>query len=170
MPAHPGLRVLAPADMVLHAMCHLFMNEEMTRALRDLSDLHLLLRHFDQNEAGFWPRLLSRAPELDLCRPLFYGLRYTSSLLGTPVPAETLRQTERWAPAWTAPMDALWHRAFRSPHPSATLKGHALALFALYIRGHWLRMPPAMLARHLSVKALGLHKDRPSEGAADKGG
>jgi hypothetical protein len=28
-----------------------------------------------------------------------------------------------------------------------------LALFALYVRAHWLRMPPGMLARHLAVKA-----------------
>jgi hypothetical protein len=55
-------------------------------------------------------------------------------------------------------MDSIWHRALRCPHPSAALAGSAAARFALYVRGHWLRMPPGMLARHLTIKALRLHK------------
>ncbi len=167
---HAGLHVLAPADMVLHGMTHLFMNEEMSRALRDLSDLDLLLRHFGACDAGFWPHLLTRAGHLGLQRPLYYGLRYTSLLLGTPVPAEVLSQAATHAPAWVAPMDILWRRALRSQHPSAELRGHRLALFALYVRGHWLRMPPLMLARHLTVKALKLHERPESRAAGETGG
>ena len=29
-----------------------------------------------------------------------------------------------------------------------------VAVFILYVRSHWLRMPPMMLARHLGTKAL----------------
>lgn len=167
LPEHPGLFVLAPADLVLHSMTHLFMNEDMSRAQRDLSDLDLLLRHFAEVEPGFWSTLLERAARLDLRRPLYYGLRYPHALLGTPVPASTLAVAERWGPSWRLPMDALWQRALRSPHPAAALPGQRLALFALYVRGHWLRMPPAMLARHLAVKAFGLHERRE---ASDRGG
>ena len=34
-----------------------------------------------------------------------------------------------------------------------------MAVFALYVRAHWLRMPPVMLVRHLTVKALRLHEE-----------
>ncbi len=155
---HSGLRVLAPTDMVLHSMTHLFMNEEMSHALRDLSDLDLLLRHFAGAAPDFWPQLLERAARLDLCCPLYYGLRFSAQILRTPVPAGVLSDTRRWRPRWVALMDAIWRRALRPAHPTSALTGQGLALFALYVRGHWLRMPPLMLARHLTIKALRLHE------------
>jgi hypothetical protein len=163
LPDLPGLFVLSPTDMVLHSMTHLFMNEEMSHGLRDLSDLDLLLRHFGQN-ATFWPDLLARAAVLDLQRPLFYGLRYTARQLNTPVPASALQASSAAGPgpALRRMMDALWSRALAPAHPSASPPLAGLALFALYLRGHWLRMPPWMLARHLTVKALRLHgRDHP---------
>jgi hypothetical protein len=56
-------------------------------------------------------------------------------------------------------MDAIWRRALLCPHPGSGLTGTATALFALYVRGHWLRMPPLLLARHLTIKAFRLHED-----------
>jgi hypothetical protein len=51
-------------------------------------------------------------------------------------------------------MDGLWRRALRSPHASAADGLTPLALFALYVRAHWLRMPPIALAKHLLIKAF----------------
>lgn len=162
LPGHSGLHVLAPVDMVLHSMTHLFMNDDMSHALRDLSDLDLLLRHFG-GEESFWPSLVPRAIELDLVRPLFYGLRYTHRLLRTPVPATVSAALAGLAPP--APlrplMDWIWIRALRSPHRSAHVFGRDQALFALYVRGHWLRMPPRLLAHHLATKALRRHERQP---------
>ena len=159
----PGLFVLSPTDMVLHSMAHLFLNEEMSHALRDLSDLDLLLRHFGKDPA-FWTQLPARATALDLQRPLYYGLRYTARQLHTPVPARTLRASESFGPvgAMRWAMDAIWSCALAPAHPSARRPLTGAALFALYLRGHWLRMPPWMLARHLTTKALRLQgKDQP---------
>ena len=160
--ALPGLadvKVLCPADMVLHSMTHLFMNDDMNHALRDLSDLDLLLRRFGP-EAAFWPELVRRARMHRLQRPLYYGLRYTARLLGTPVPEATQSAIAPDGP--TAPlrafMDAIWMRVLRTSHPSATLPGRTAAIFALYLRGHWLRMPPLLLMRHLAIKALRLNE------------
>lgn len=165
LPERPGLYVLGRADMALHCMTHLFMNEEMSHALRDLSDLDLLLRHFG-SDAGFWDELLERATRLDLQRPLHYGIRHATRLLDTPVPAFVLEHSSRLSP--TAPlralMDAIWRRALRCPHASAALTGTAAALFSLYLRGHWLRMPPWLLTRHLTIKALRLHERATPEG------
>jgi hypothetical protein len=156
---HQGLFVLAPEDMVLHSMTHLFLNDDTSYALRDLSDLDLLLRHFG-GRTDFWDTLLARAIDLNLSRPLYYGLRHTSHLLGSPVPALVLTQSAKMGPSsqQAAVMDAIWQRALRSRHPSANAPGTWAALSALYLRGHWLRMPPLMLARHLTIKALHLYE------------
>lgn len=160
LPNAPHFAVLAPPDMVLHSMVHLFHNDDLSHSLRDLSDLDLLLRQFGR-VAGFWPELVERARELDLARPLHYGLRYTSLLLATPVPPQTLVTASLGGPGrWIGAIsDGLWSRALRPRHLSASDRWTPLALFALYVRAHWLRMPPLLLVRHLTVKALGLHQD-----------
>lgn len=149
------LNVLAPADMILHSMTHLFHNEELSHGLRDISDLDLLLRYFGMN-LGFWDDLLQRAQLLELTRPLFYGLRYSKALLGTPVPEKVLEQSEQWAPPrlLCKVMDGLWMRALRPHHASVADILTPPALLLLYIRAHWLRMPPHLLAYHLIVKAF----------------
>lgn len=149
-----GVCVLAPVDMVLHSMTHLLHNEELSHGLRDLSDLDLLLRHFGV-VADFWIELVERARELDLARPLHYALQSTHRILATPVPSHTMAAAARAAPGWplSSLMDALWWRALRSQHKTAAPRWTAAALFLLYVRAHWMRMPPLLLARHLSIKA-----------------
>ena len=151
---HRGLWILAPTDLVLHSMAHLFHNEDLSHGLRDLSDLDLLLRSFG-SRPGFWEELVDRSNELDLSRSLHYGLEQAHAILATPVPESTLARARRFAPSWPVRgvMAALWSRALRSPHRSARDRWTPAALFALYVRAHWLRMPPLMLARHLFVKA-----------------
>ena len=151
--------VLNPVDMVLHSMVHLFHNDDLSHALRDLSDLDLLLRHLGRTPA-FWSDLSVRARELDLARPLYYGLRYTAALLATPVPQESLAAANESGPGRLAAAlsDRLWARALRPQHESAADGWAPLALFALYVRAHWLRMPPVLLLRHLTIKALHLHE------------
>jgi hypothetical protein len=149
-----NLMILAPADMVLHSAVHLFHDGEFDNALRDLVDLDILLRNFSDNP-GFWDALLNRATALELSRPLFYALRYTSRILGTPVPKEVAEaQIGRPPRAVLGLMDALLRRGLRPRHAMCDdwLTGTALGL--LYVRGHWLRMPPLLLAPHLLHKAL----------------
>ena len=150
----PRLHVLAPPDMVLHSMSHLFHNDDLSHGLRDLSDLDLLLRHFNAID-GFWEQLVERAKELDLRRPLYYGLYQAQRVFQTPVPAITLQGSRTFAPPWPlrSAMDWLWAGALRTPHPSTAGLLSALGSSALYVRAHWLRMPPRLLARHLLVKA-----------------
>ena len=160
----PRVQVLAPQDMVLHSMTHLFHNEELSHGLRDLSDLDLLLREFGSDPA-FWPGLVERARQLDLTRPLFYGLRYTQQFLATPVPAQTTAAMAQFAPRQPLGrvMDLLWSRGLASQHETAAPSNMALALFALYVRAHWLRMPPVLLTRHLATKAFLAPRDKPSK-------
>jgi hypothetical protein len=149
----PRLRVLAPIDMVLHSATHLFCNEDVGNSLRDLVDLDSLLREF-ASEDGFWRRLTVRACELDLTRPLYYALRYAARILGASIPADVLREAEIGRPPslLRGLMDALFLRTLQ---PDRATDGLAsLARGSLYVRAHWLRMPPLLLAHHLTVKAL----------------
>ncbi len=152
----PRLRVLAPADMVLHSLVHLFLEGDPVEGLRlrDLVDVTDLLAHFGQ-ERGFWESLVPRGRELDLQRPLYYGLRFARSILGADVPAAVVSDAESGAPAAPARrlMDWLVPLAMLPEHPDFPRRSAAVARWLLYARSHWLRMPPLMLARHLGYKA-----------------
>jgi hypothetical protein len=154
VPGDDVLRMLAPADMILHSATHLLNEGKFDRGLRDLDDINLLLRHFGADPA-FWPLLVERACELDLRRPLFYALRYAAALLGTPVPPE-IRAAPELAPpnaALRRLMDVLFERALCPGHPSCRDALSSPALFMLYLRAHWLLMPPHILLPHLLRKA-----------------
>ncbi len=156
----PRLSVPAPEDLLLHSATHLTHNEEMSHGLRDLSDITLLVAEFG-TDADFWPRLLARARLHGLMRPLGYALSHAAELLHAAVPEHVLEEVRAAAPpaALRPLMRSLWSRGLRPLHASAALPGTPLALFALYVRAHWLRMPPGLLARHLTVKALKLHEE-----------
>ena len=167
-PLHPRLRVLSAVDMILHSMTHLLHNEELAHGLRDLTDLDLLLRHHAA-EAGFWLALLQRAMQLDLQRPLAHGLRLVHGLLHTPVPADVQAQAHAQARMgafnrWCS--DAMWGRGLSCLHSTARRPGTALALGAVYLRAHWMRMPAPLLVRHLGTKALRALKEEPKPQAA----
>jgi hypothetical protein len=155
VPGAPGVQVLAPADMVLHSAVHLFYDGEFDKGLRDLFDIHRLLQHFAATP-GFWDELPRRARELELDRPLFYALRYSNRVLGTPVPAAVQAAVASARPnrPLLALMDRLFERALMPDHASCADRFSAAARFLLYVRGNWLRMPPLLLARHLLHKAF----------------
>jgi len=154
--AGTDLTMLAPEDMVLHAAAHAFQDGDLAAGLRDLTDLDLLLRHFAEAESGFWERLVPRAERLQLGRPLYYALRYARRLWRTPVPERAVAALRRARPAWPLGrlMDALVARALVPTGEEGSSPTADLARLLLYIRSHWLRMPPWLLARHLGRKAI----------------
>jgi hypothetical protein len=156
----PGgrVKVLAPLDMVLHSATHLFHEGELERGFRGLVDIDALLREFS-SEKGFWDRLVPRALELELSGPLFYALRYADMMLGTPIPravVEAVADTPggRGPGPMRALMDALFVRALQPFHPTCADTFTPVARWLLYLRGHWLRMPPGLLLIHLFRKAV----------------
>lgn len=156
----PGVAMLAPTDMVLHSATHLFHNEEFSHGLRDLVDIDQLLRHFG-TDAQFWAALTERAERMNLARLLYYALRFTGRLLGTPVPESALRAVSRHAPSAVtgAAMDALLTHGLR---PTMGLRSTRIARRLLYLRGHWLKMPVPLLAWHLTVKTFRREQQQPA--------
>ena len=151
--------VLCNEDIVLHAMVHLMFSDEMADKLRDLVDIKDLLVHFAGVDEGFWNRLVARAEELDLRRPAYYSLRYVKRLLDCSVPPSVISATKSWAPLapilWL--MDRLVPRALYPPHPDYRSRATDFSRLLLYIRSHWIRMPPWLLAYHLSYKFYATH-------------
>lgn len=149
----PYLR-LGDEDIVLHLCVHMFHDGELNNALRELFDLDSLLRRFGEDEA-YWMRLLKRAQEMGVVRPLYYGIRFTRLLLNTPVPDELVRYLEIAAPV--QPLRWLLEGAMKQT--ILPIRGEregvlrALAGQLLFLRSHWLRMPTGMLIKHLFTQA-----------------
>ncbi|WP_332811315.1 nucleotidyltransferase domain-containing protein [Sphingomonas sp.] len=138
-----GLRILAPADMVIHAAAHLFADGDLAGGLRNLWDIDRLLREFGERR-HFWRDLAWRARRHQLRAPVARALRLAASLYATPVD-EACAGRRRWS-------DGLFERRLLARSGWGSETSPALRL-GFYIRSHTLRMPLPMLARHLWIKA-----------------
>lgn len=130
-----GLRVLCPEDMICHASAHLFADGDLAGGLRNLWDIHCLLDEFADD--GFDTRLAARARMHGLHDAVALAQRLRAALYGE---GARLRGSDRLFVRRLTARDG-WGRQTR--------KGTELGF---YLRSHWLRMPPAMLARHLWTK------------------
>lgn len=133
----PGqtLRVLAPADMVLHSSAHLFRNGDFSQALRDLFDINGLLSHFGQNP-DFWKTLVERAEIHNLQLPCFCGLHFASRYFQIELNDQITQVMERWRPGkWQlAILNRLVDRALIPRELDRPDRGRD---FALNLLAHW---------------------------------
>ena len=146
---------LCDEDMVLHAIVHLFVDSDLSDKIRDLVDISGLLTHFSGEKGeGFWSQLVKRATELKLGRPVFYALRYSQSLMHTEIPEDAMNAVNKWKPSYPvlALMDRLVSRSLYPIHPDRHSKSTEFSRVLLLARSHWLRMPPWLLAYHVTVK------------------
>jgi hypothetical protein len=133
-----GLYVFAPVDMVIHSAAHLFADGELDGGLRNLWDIHCLLTEYA--DETFWSSLQSRADHHQLWTAVHRASRLAHRLYDTEIPNEWKDGQDHWYIARLTARDN-WGRGRRK-----------LIRLAFYIRSHWLRMPPLMLARHLWTK------------------
>ena len=138
-----GLRTLSSEDMIVHAAAHLFADGDLSGGLRNLWDIDRLLRRFGE-DPDFWPSLAERARLHQLRRPVALALRLSARLYGTPV--------DRRVAGRDRPADRLFEGRLLARNGWGQPVRPVLR-FAFYLRSHWLRMPPLMLARHLLIKA-----------------
>ncbi len=163
------LRVLCPTDMVLHAALHLFSEGETDNSLRNLIDISELLEYFCKIDR-FDDQLVARAFEVNLSRPLYYAVRYLRMILGGSFAEKAQLRLDEAAPPKIVIylMDTLYTHVFQGTHPSVRTRHWAWAKQALFLRGHWLRMPLHLLLPHLlrkSIRAL-LSQHRSQSAAA----
>lgn len=154
--------VLSPADMFLHSATHLFMSDELRGGLRDLVDMQMLCDHFSAGNPAYWQQLADRAGELGLQRPLYHAAGAMRRVLSAEIPADAARTIDRWGPPQL--LDAALSAAIdRHLAPASAARGPSwFAENLLFVRSHWVRMPPLMLLRHLAYKWwVGLREHRP---------
>lgn len=136
LPLADGLAMLSPQDMICHAAAHLIADGDLAGGMRNLWDIHCLVEEFGVEG------LADRARYHGLGPAVARAIRLATALYGTD-----------GGGAWGAlsAADRLFLRRItardgwgRTTRPVTRL--------GFYIRSHWLRMPPAMLARHLWAK------------------
>ncbi|OAH46575.1 hypothetical protein AX777_01555 [Sphingobium yanoikuyae] len=131
VPITDGLYMLSGEDRVCHAVAHLLADGDLQGGLRNLWDIHTLLADVD-----------SQALEARAAR---HGI------------APHVRQAQRLAAAiyGAGGRLPLWDRLVRARLLARNGWGQETRkalVFAFFVRSHWLRMPPLMLARHLLTK------------------
>ena len=136
VPLGNGLSVLAPDDMIVHAATHLFADGDLAGGLRNLWDIHCLIGEFGTDT------LAARAAHHGMTVAVSRALRLAHRLYASDVPD--------WARAPHRD-DALYRRRLLA-RDGWGRPTHGVTRLGFYARSHWLRMPPAMLARHLWIK------------------
>ncbi|MFL9842447.1 nucleotidyltransferase family protein [Sphingomonas sp. ST-64] len=135
VPLGNGLSVLPPEGMIVHGAAHLFADGDLQGGLRNLWDIHCLFSEF--GEDGFDLKLAACAARHGLTREVERAVRLAAHLFGA---GARLSLADRPYIRRLLARDG-WGQQTRK-----------LTEFAFYLRGHWLRMPPLMLAKHLWTK------------------
>ena len=125
-----GVRTLSHHGMLIHAAAHLFADGDLAGGLRNLWDIHCLVEEFGTDG------LAGEAESHELSQEMARSLRLVDALFDQGKPNAIDRFYIRRITARDG-----WGRPIRP-----------LTRLAFYVRSHWLRMPPAMLARHLWTK------------------
>ena len=136
LPLADGLAMLSPQDMICHAAAHLIADGDLAGGMRNLWDIHCLVEEFGVEG------LADRARYHGLGPAVARAIRLATALYGTDGGAAwgALSATDRLFLRRITARDG-WGRTTRP-----------VTRLGFYIRSHWLRMPPAMLARHLWAK------------------
>lgn len=140
--ASGGYAVLQPTDMACHCAAHMLADGDLQGGLRNLWDFHTMTRDFAAADPGYWGHLDGRADLHGLRDAVHRAARLARDLYGAVLPEGWDRHD---------PADAWFGRRLRARDDWGRVTDPLLER-AFYIRSHWLRMPPAMLARHLWTK------------------
>ncbi len=127
----PGMFALSPNDRLVHAAAHLFADGDLAGGMRNLWDVQCLVAEFGTDG------LAVRARHHGLERETARALRLAEALYGD---AKRVTLADRLYLYRITARDG-WGRPTRP-----------VTRMAFYVRSHWLRMPPGLLARHLWTK------------------
>lgn len=143
-----GLSLLSEEDRVVHCAAHLLADGDLAGGLRNLWDLHCLLEECAGGREAARRRAALHGLEPCVAR----GIRLAAALYGE---GARLGAADRLFVRRLLARDG-WGRARRP-----------VTRLGFYVRSHWLRMPPVMLARHLWIKSPAgalIHKRRSYDG------
>jgi len=140
---------LTPEDTVLHRAAHLFYDGDLHNSLRELVDLHELISAYSTQQS-FAGCLAARARELDLVTPLYYALHFCRQLLHTKIPKHVVSRLGN--EATPTPLRqfvcCLMEQQLLAVEPNQQSWLTKSSGWILFLRSHWLKMPPLLLVRH----------------------
>ena len=143
-----GFRILNPAAMVCHCAAHLLADGDLQGGLRNLWDFHCLTLDFLKGDSDFYLDAIEEAARHGLVDVVKRAFRLSHWLYGTPLQTYSQPLTLEFDRRWS---DDLFVRRLLARDDWGRMT-NPLIEQAFYIRSHWLRMPPAMLAQHLWTK------------------
>lgn len=157
------VNTLNDTDLLIHTAVHLFTESEFHHGLRDISDIDLLLRYFQQpnidNHNNFVTELVLRSKELGLYSYVRLALRYAHLIFNTPLKNIDSSALQFNSKLQEMILDFCFINTFKPNHSSCRDWKSSLAQFILYWRGHLLRMPLRLLIPHLCKKSWKRFKD-----------
>jgi Uncharacterised nucleotidyltransferase len=144
-----GLYIFSDADIIIHCVAHVMADGDLAGGLRNLWDLHCLEEEFAPSgpnslharDQWMWG-LDGRADQHHLKHAIHRAERLARFLYGS-------------APDHKRPRLSIVDRLFVNALTARDGWGRPtrkLVRLIFYIRSHWLRMPPLMLAKHLWMK------------------
>lgn len=137
-----GFSVLRPTDMACHCAAHMLADGDLQGGLRNLWDFYSMTRDFAAADAHFWAQLEARAALHGLGAAVHRAARLSRDLYAAALSSGWDRRD---------PADA-WFRRRLLARDDWGRGTRPVLEQAFYIRSHWLRMPPLMLANHLWTK------------------
>lgn len=129
--------MLSPEDRIIHCAVHLIADGDLAGGLRNLWDLHCLLTDCDD-----WEMLQARAAHHGLLSGVQRAARLAHMLYQTSLP----KDWDRWN------RQDKWYLMRLTARDDWGRETRPFIRLIFYIRSHWMRMPPMMLARHLWAK------------------
>jgi hypothetical protein len=150
---------LSDTDLCIHNAVHLFTESEFHNGLRDLSDFHLLLIHFQKDNVHFVDELIARAKSLGLYDYVRLAIRYTHLSFYTPINSTSVDELSHQSSLTGALQDFCFMQIFKPNHKSCRTWQYPIAQWMLYWRGHLIRMPLTLLIPHLVRKTIMRTKD-----------
>lgn len=141
------------ADLFVHAALHCFYDGDFTASLRALHDLRCLVAAAGDHEATLIDHIIERAHVHDAKRPVADSLAFLQKEAKLALSAsQAAFVTGQSRPAFVQ-NGFFWAIRQRSFKTAPFQYGdNRLAAFALYVRSHWITMPPVMLARHTATR------------------
>lgn len=138
----PGLFVLSPMDRVIHCALHLLQEGEPRKLLRDLYDLHLLVRQHHGSATGI-EQLRDRARALNVDTLIDTAIGAAHALFAQE---PNFKERSGW-------LQACVDRAAREANGNTTVAG-GVAGTAMMAYSHWMKMPLNLLLPHLVRKSV----------------
>ncbi|UZK66212.1 nucleotidyltransferase domain-containing protein [Sphingomonas sp. M1-B02] len=143
-----GLRILCPQHMIVHAAAHLLADGDLAGGMRNLWDIDQLCREFADQDEHFYLSVAEEGWYHGLQSAVMQALRLSHQLYGTPLQEYSSPIRVDFTPQRSDPL----YRRRLLARDGWGRQSHKLTRFAFFVRSHWIRMPPAMLARHLWTK------------------